>query len=513
VHARNWGSSILSVLILGGIIGYLFQQQNLRSQQEKITVALDSLQKTLGPAVPVNIEKLLEMRRPDLIRPDLASRFTAAGEPREKLSLAFALANFGQVEADYLISQLDEIEDRDTANLIAALANDRQRSIDKLKQAASECRSKESWKRKARLALVALGIGHTELPTDACEFEGRSDPGLRTLFIDEFQRWEIDRQVLAGTVKDSISPALRSAFCLGLGQIPVTQISSDAKNRIGELATKWYSLPDSSTHSAVVWLMREWEIPEPTLPDAKLMVDGRNWFVNSQGVTFVRITPEQGNENVPEQPYWLAGREVTRREYEAFLDDISYDGEKPKDAQEARPYDSVSPTPDHPAQMVSWYDAVLYCNWVSEREGRTPAYRSEGKVDNWEEVAGATGYRLPRAVEWEYACRAGSQTDWSTGSEESLLAAYCQMFPSKLASRCGKKLPNALGLFDMHGNVWEWCWDLYDSEGSGRVIRGGCWNRVAAYCRSASRSWNNPLIRHDDIGFRLALTSASGIPK
>ncbi|MFM7116844.1 MAG: hypothetical protein ACKO0N_09440, partial [Planctomycetota bacterium] len=69
------------------------------------------------------------------------------------------------------------------------------------------------------------------------------------------------------------------------------QISNDDKTRIAELATQYYSLPDSSTHSAAAWLMREWEIPEPTLPDAKQMVDGRNWFVNSQGVSFVRITP------------------------------------------------------------------------------------------------------------------------------------------------------------------------------------------------------------------------------
>lgn len=85
------------------------------------------------------------------------------------------------------------------------------------------------------------------------------------------------------------NPALRSAVCLGLGQIPVKQISSDDKTRIAELVTKWYSLPDSSTHSAVAWLMREWEIPEPKLLDAKQIVEGRNWLLNSNGTTFVRI--------------------------------------------------------------------------------------------------------------------------------------------------------------------------------------------------------------------------------
>ena len=291
VHARNWGSSILVLALVAGLIGYVFRQQHLRSQQEKITVALDSLQKTLGPAVPVNIEKLLEMNQPDRIRQELSSRFAASSEPGEKLSLAFGLARFGQVEGDYLISQIDEIEYRDTANLIAALGHDASGSIKKLQQAASECTALELQRRKARLALAALALGDTRLPIDACEFEGRPDPGVRTWFIEEFRQWELDRAALVVTVNDSPSPALRSAVCLGLGQIPVKQISSDDKNRVAELATKWYSLPDSSTHSAVTWLMRQWELPEPTLPDAKQMVDGRNWFVNSQGVTFVRITP------------------------------------------------------------------------------------------------------------------------------------------------------------------------------------------------------------------------------
>jgi hypothetical protein len=229
---------------------------------------------------------------------------------------------------------------------------------------------------------------------------------------------------------------------------------------------------------------------------------------------FVKLAAERSN--VPEQPYWLANREVTRGEYEAFLDDTHYDGEKPKDAKKARPDDSVSPTPEHPAQNVSWYDAVIYCNWLSRREGRTPAYRYVGKekikeygndieVDKWEQVDGANGYRLPRDLEWEYACRAGSETEWSPGNDEALLTAYCQMYPSKLASPSGKKLPNAWGLHDMHGNVMEWCWDLVDSQGSFRGPRGGSWSDEAASCRSESRFLFTPVSRGNFLGFRVAL--------
>ncbi|MFM8402482.1 MAG: formylglycine-generating enzyme family protein, partial [Pirellula sp.] len=129
------------------------------------------------------------------------------------------------------------------------------------------------------------------------------------------------------------------------------------------------------------------------------------------------------SDRMPEQPYWIASREVTRGEFEAFIGDNSYKGEKPTDRRKSELiyYKEISPTLDHPAPNVNWYDAVMYCNWLSRKEGRTPAYRFAGKekikdfanrefeVDNWEEVAGATGYRLPRELEWEYACRAGSE--------------------------------------------------------------------------------------------------------
>jgi hypothetical protein len=524
VHLRNWGTSILMLALLAGTVGFLFQQQQRRSQEEKIAVALDSLQKTLGASVPVNIDKLVEMNRPEMIRKELATRYSATEESQEKLSLAFALARFGQVEVDYLISQIDEIEDRDTANLVAALAQDSPLAIQKLRQAASDLRDTDSQRSFARLALAALGIGDTTLPIDSVEFEGRPDPGIRTWFIDEFPRWEIDLPKVVETTENANSPALRSAVCLGLGQIPARKILPEERNRIAEVATRWYELPDSSTHSAAAWLMRQWELPEPSLPDANEIVDERNWFINSQGVTLVKITPGQGSQpsKSPSPPYWLANREVTRGEFETFLSDKDYAGEKPVAPEKSD--ESISPTPDHPAQNVSWYDAIQYCNWLSRREGRQPAYRSVGKekikdftndeteVDKWEQVSGANGYRLPTELEWEYACRSGSQTDWSMGSDESLLPAYCQMQASRTVPG-GRKLPNAWGLHDMHGNVWEWCWDLGDQRGSGRVGRGGGWNFGAAFCRSASRFGDFPSSRSNDYGFRVALSSPSGIPK
>jgi formylglycine-generating enzyme required for sulfatase activity len=230
---------------------------------------------------------------------------------------------------------------------------------------------------------------------------------------------------------------------------------------------------------------------------------------------FVKLAAERWN--VPAQEYWLASREVTRGEYESFLNDMSYTDEKPKDEDE-KGFDTTYATINHPAN-VGWYDAIMYCNWLCRREGRAPAYRYTGvkinrngdrevKQDQWEKVEGANGYRLPSELEWEYACRAGSLTDWSTGNDDSLLELYCQMIPSKVPCEFDNKLPNAWGLADMHGNVWEWCWDLWDPEDSSRVIRGGSWYTSPAFCKSAYRLASSPTSGNGDYGFRLALSSS-----
>lgn len=220
--------------------------------------------------------------------------------------------------------------------------------------------------------------------------------------------------------------------------------------------------------------------------------------------------------NLPNNPYWIANREVTRGEFEAFLRDTNFNGPKP---EKWSVNEEVSPTTAHPVQQVSWFDAIQFCNWLSAKEGRMPAYRLNGKekiknyddeeveIDKWEEVAESDGYRLPKELEWDFACRAGTLTNWSPGNDESLLADYCQMFPSKLTALGGSKLPNAWGLHEMHGNLWEWCWDLYDAGySSSRVNRGGCWNNVASDCESSDRFRDPPTFRYDYFGFRVALS-------
>lgn len=161
---------------------------------------------------------------------------------------------------------------------------------------------------------------------------------------------------------------------------------------------------------------------------------------------------------------------------------------------------------DRPVEKLNWMQAVDFCAKLSA----LPEERKAGRV-----------YRLPTEAEWEYACRAGTNTKYSFGDDESRLGEY-GWYDGNADSQShpvGQKKANAWGLYDMHGNVWEWCSDLYavypegaatdpkgPEKGSDRAFRGGCWGNAAAYCRSAYRYGYQPQYQHDYLGLRVALS-------
>jgi sulfatase modifying factor 1 len=186
-------------------------------------------------------------------------------------------------------------------------------------------------------------------------------------------------------------------------------------------------------------------------------------------------------------PYQLAAVPVTQARYAQVT------GQRP----------SAAEGDQLPVESISWWDAIRFCNALSQREGLVPAYRLQADVEGIEWDASAGGYRLPTEAEWEHACRGGT-----TGPRYGPLdeIAWYRGNSDERIHEVGAKRPNAWGLYDMLGNVWDWCWDIYDAEvyGTFRVLRGGGWFDEHWSCRASVRRRSHPSLRIDDIGFRVA---------
>ena len=208
------------------------------------------------------------------------------------------------------------------------------------------------------------------------------------------------------------------------------------------------------------------------------------------------------------KPFYISKYEITQQQYKAVM------GNNPSEFKG----DNL------PVEQVSWYDALNFCNALSQSEGLTPCYTINGtKVTSDFE---ANGYRLPTEAEWEYAAKAGTKTDFYSGkltySGNSPIdpnldkIAWYSANSSNTTHPVGQKTPNAFGLYDMSGNVWEWCWDRYAEYpsketkdyqgpeiGTYRVYRGGGWRNLAWYCRSTNRDRNYLDDKNNSLGFRV----------
>jgi formylglycine-generating enzyme required for sulfatase activity len=180
----------------------------------------------------------------------------------------------------------------------------------------------------------------------------------------------------------------------------------------------------------------------------------------------------------------------------------------------------------HPVENVSWFDAVAFCNTLSRKGGLPPFYvihDQSVEVPDWN----GPGYRLPTEAEWEYACQAGATTRYSFGDGEKALDEYAwySAESNRQTHPVGQKKPNAFGIHDMHGNIWEWCWDWYDpdfykkspaadprgpEQATARVYRGGCWDYIPQLARSADRAWITPVYWSSNLGFRVVRSVLSG---
>jgi formylglycine-generating enzyme required for sulfatase activity len=267
VHLLRWGGGLAMCLIVGlGIQQWLSALQRT-SLQEQVVTAVDTVQNVRGAAIPFAIRDLRERYPAEMVTTELVTRFETEKDAHRKPGLAFALADYGIVHAEFLVSLIESLPGEDSGNIVHALRADREGSLKVLASAAAICTEQENWRLKARLAAAALGCGAPEIAADICQMDDRPDPIQRTIFIDQFPQWHGDLLILSQVTRTINDAALRSVLCLAVGSVPSEQVTQDERDAWVELFSDWYQHQrDIGTHSASGWALRHWEIPLPSLP-------------------------------------------------------------------------------------------------------------------------------------------------------------------------------------------------------------------------------------------------------
>ncbi len=525
VHLAMWGSVAMVVVLFGISIQQFLMSENLKLLKDKTANAVHTIRSNSGSAIPIALGNL-KLLPPNIVQDELRARFAEA-KGQQKLSLAYGLASIGQIEFDAIVAG---IIDRDTqgaevANIVRAL-NEKDTSaqaLPKIQTAAQSATVAKDWKAKARLAIVAmylgdlgdLSIAEEMLRAEPVESAPQPwDPVQRTEFIAEFPEWCGELGRLAERIESSSNAALRSGISLAVGSVDrADEASKDVWRRAFE---NWYTREsDAGSHNAASWALRHWGFKPPTIEPTAQPSSNRAWWHTPVKLTMVRIPVGSVRTAVSpisvKAPFWLSDREISIELFKRFMAEAKL---KPNDDQWRGASAFENKIDDtHPMQQVNWEDAVMFCNWLSEKHGLNKCYQIEPLTDPRKSESGirtlqrfnvkllrTDGFRLPTADEWEYACRARTTTDFSSGDDEERLKKYA-VFGASRTNMCGSKLCNPWGLYDMHGNIDEWCWD---AEGSYWVDRGGSWNYLSRRCHSSYRSSETPTSRYDELGFRVA---------
>jgi formylglycine-generating enzyme required for sulfatase activity len=397
------------------------------------------------------------------------------------------------------------------------------------------------------------------------------DPQVRSYLIHALAPLGADPRAIVKQLDRESDPTIRFALLLSLGEFSEkTFTPEDRKALLPKVLDMYRTATAPGLHAAAEWLLRQWkkeawlkETNEAWAEDRQQQSrtleqiehelkkekgkDEARWYVNGQGQMLVVVPgpmeywmgsplAEEGRAGGPEgkdefrhwtrisRSFAIASKEVTVDQFLRF-----------------RKHHSVSrqhaPSDDCPVNNVSWFDAAKYCNWLSEQEGIPPDQwcyepNAEGKYAPGMKMAAnylqRTGYRLPTEAEWEFACRAGAVTRFYFGESDELLPRYAwyqKNGPNK-SWPVGSLKPNDFGLFDMHGNDWEWCQDAskpYSDSGIGkatddlediteipnaawRALRGGGLDNPASSLRAANRNAERPPGRGGNVGFRPART-------
>jgi len=422
-------------------------------------------------------------------------------------------------------------------------------------------------------------------------FRHTPDASRRSYLIHALACANVNPLLIIRRLKTEANVSARRALILSLGEFTNEQLPVTERQPLIAKLLAWYrSDPDPGIHASIDWLLRygqqgersralDWQQSEALTRIDKLLAAGaperRNWYMSKAGHTMVLVrgpvsfrmgspADETGRvpaSDSPDEPlqqvrivrsFAIASKEVTVAQFRRFLEanpDVksrhTYAGNPTRMSEVMQQF---SPDDVGPQIAVTWYEAAMYCNWLSQQEGLPESqwvYPKSFEVIKSgmqlpKDYLRRTGYRLPTEAEWEYAARAGSTTARFYGNTDALLKEYAWYSANPPQHKgdptdprdpqrtwpVGQLKPNDLGLFDVYGNVWEWTQDrvqqypasairddvedhvLLVSDSDARARRGGGFPYEAAMMRSAERGTKTafPMLRRDNVGFRVART-------
>jgi formylglycine-generating enzyme required for sulfatase activity/tRNA A-37 threonylcarbamoyl transferase component Bud32 len=380
----------------------------------------------------------------------------------------------------------------------------------------------------AAVTLAKLGKAGAAWPL----LRSSPEPRLRSYMIHRFGPMQVEPDLLLGQLSGEEDTSVRQALLLSLGEYAAGNraLPGPPRQLRAKLLTIYRDDPDPGVHSAVDWLLRRLGASEEVLAADKELatiasMPGRRWYVNPQGHTMVivpggavfpmRVFSKAAEEVLKPRrlPYSfaVATKQTTLGQFRRFL------RAHPNIGYTYNP--RISPDDQTPATQVTWIHAAKYCRWLSEEDKLPKAEMCFPAIEDIKEgmklppdYLRRTGYRLPTSAEWECVCRAGTVTSRSYGSADELLKYY-GWYRHNAQNRTwpvGLLKPNDLGIFDMYGNVMEWCSDpvFFSKEVEERLLRGSTIFFQPEDVRTAPPSTmaNRPTYRGNECGMRVART-------
>ena len=495
--------------------------------------------------------------------------FQEAGDltAQQQANIALALAEIDQVQVEEICNLIPELPATPwlCQNILSAL---RPKSKEACVELKKRFESTNDQSIKSRYATIMLYLNEPAPIQEILDTRG-TNGDRRYDWIFSFAEWHGDWDETLKVLKTTEFDNVRTAFITALGTLRPRTIPN--YEEFSDLVTDFYQRhADAATHRFVFWMLRKWEVQVPELNETVSASAKANWYLCPNGLTMVKIPAgkflmgdtqnEEDTRSVHEvvitKPFYLASTEVTRKLWESIKADTEYLKKYELEAKQFDSYQKTSPTNDLPAQSLSWEAAIIFCNWLSEKEGLTPCYtlvQKKPKVNRkdadqnsndkeksdenqpnekeaitynkWAWDRNANGYRLASEAEWEYACRAGTTSRYYFGSMDSRANLFGRSSNRRQVPTFppASLIPNSFGVFDMHGNVWEWCWDWhveFDSEpktdpigpeepakesfGAARTHRGGGVANFSGDSDSDARGAAGQEERFYNVGFRIA---------